>query len=381
MEDEAWKMQTQEKIIALASRHGTLPLVYKALRDLDTGLASGMTGAELTSDGPSQSDAPVTRHDLITGLQQTYRSIARQNMLMSAELLKVTRLFEHQDIPAIAFKGPALSQMAYGDITLRQFGDLDILIRREDLLQVLDLLQQEGYIPEITLKENSQEAFFKHLNVIGLYKHSSDILIEIHWELLSKNYAVTWHEQHLWEGKSCVSINHTEIRILHTEHLLLYLCVHGSKHLFERLEWVCDIDRSVRSSQGLDWSKIYSEADRLGIKRMLHLGLSLAQELCGLKLPAMVRHHMEKDPRVPQLAAEIISLHFSRTQHQGKRYSTFILLWKMRENCADRLRFAWYALFAPQINDFKYIQLPAPLAFLYPLIRPFRLIAKYLRKR
>ena len=51
-------------------------------------------------------------------------------MLMSAELIRIMKLLEKNDIKALAFKGPVLSQMVYGDITLRQYVDLDVLIRK-----------------------------------------------------------------------------------------------------------------------------------------------------------------------------------------------------------------------------------------------------------
>jgi hypothetical protein len=318
--------------------------------------------------------------ELITSFQEAYQSVTRRNMLMTVALLRIMTLLERHGLSAIAFKGPSLAHMAYGDITLRQFGDLDILVRKEDRTLVLELLLREGYVPEIRLKESSKKQFFNHLNAIGLHKPSSGIHIEIHWELLSKNYAVNWKEQYLWKDDAYLSINHQKIRVLPTEQLLLYLCVHGSKHLFERLEWICDIDRSVRSAQEIDWTNLYSEAKSLGVTRMLHLGLLLAQHLLGLELPSIVEQQIKRDLKVSQLVSTIIALHFSSNPRQGKRYSTFILLWKMRENYIDRLRFAWHALFAPQFNDFKYIQLPEYLSFGYLLIRPFRLLMKYLHK-
>ena len=62
------------------------------------------------------------------------------------------KLFEKYDIQALAFKGPTLAQNAYGDITLRQFGDLDILIRKKDRSRMVSILLNEQYIPEINLK-------------------------------------------------------------------------------------------------------------------------------------------------------------------------------------------------------------------------------------
>jgi len=270
--------------------------------------------------------------------------------------------------------------MAYGDITLRQFGDLDILIKKEDRSKMMALLIGEHYIPEINLLKETEETFFDCVNVIGLHKASTGVRVEIHWELLPKNYAIDWEEDALWASKNSVPINNIPTPVLSLEPLLLYLCAHGAKHLFERLEWVCDIDRSIRSNPDIDWQSLVHEAKSLGIKRMLFLGLALSQHFFKLDLPEQIIKQIEEDKALPSLIAKVIEVNFSQTSKKGKSYSSFGLLWSMRENLSDQLRFAWRGLFAPKFDDFLFIQLPKHLAFLYPLVRPYRLLTKYFKR-
>lgn len=352
-------IDTQE-LIPLAIQHGILPLVYKTLKYLGT--KHLMVNTEILSE-----------------LKAHYMRISQRNMLMSAELIRIVKLLKDNGIEALAFKGPTLSQMAYGDITLRQFGDLDILIRERDRFKMMDLLIQSQYTPKIDLKESTKKTFFDSVNVIGLYQTSIGVLVEIHWELLSKNYAIDWEEQSLWKKQESVAINKKIIPVLPVEQQLLYLCVHGSKHLFERLEWICDIDRSIRTHTDIDWVYLVNEADKLGIRRMLFFGLSLSQQFFSLPLPKQIEKAIAEDKDIPKLISKVIEINFSETSKKGKSYSSFGLLWSMRENLSDQLRFAWRGLFAPKFDDFLFIQLPKQLAFLYPVIRPFRLITKYFK--
>lgn len=349
-------------LISLANQHGILPLVYKTIKNI------------LENDSPHTS-----LNAILLELKAYYIVIAQRNILMSAELIKIMKLLKENKIEALAFKGPALSQMAYGDITLRQFGDLDILIRKKDRSNMMALFIQEHYLPEIDLKAETQETFFDCVNVIGLHNTSTGVRVEIHWELLSRNYAIDWDEESLWNKKENIQINHKEIPVLPLEQLLLYLCAHGAKHLFERLEWVCDIDRSIRANPDINWKHLLNEADKLGIKRMLYLGLALSQQFFRLELPETVQKEIVQDQEIPKLIAKVIDINFSKTSQEGKSYSSFGLLWSMRENLSDQLRFAWRGLFAPKFDDFLFIQLPKHLAFLYPLVRPFRLITKYFK--
>ncbi len=383
-----------QSLITAATQHGILPLVYKTIKDvsqLDSSSlnAQRLTLLELYPKGTSSafcltanSDTPVAKAQVgcnafLSELKPLYMSIVQRNMLMTSELIKIMHLLRENNIEALAFKGPTLSQMAYGDITLRQFGDLDILIKKRTRSQMMDLLLKEHYIPEIDLKEGTKETFFNSVNVIAFYNESTGIRIEVHWELLSRNYAIDWEEKKLWDTQEHTRINHKEIPVLVLEQQLLYLSAHGAKHLFERLEWICDIDRSIRVDPNINWQHLLNEAEKLGIKRMLYLGLELSRKFFGLDLPEMIKKNIAQDKEIPKLISKVIQVNFSKTSQEKKSYSTFGLLWNMRENLSDQIRFAWRGLFAPKFDDFKYIQLPKYLAFLYPVVRPYRLITKY----
>ena len=348
----------QQLLTTMALSHGVLPLVYKTIKKLSSSV-----------------QRPAS--EIVSAFKQQYLNIAQRNMLMSAELISIMQLLQKNGIESLAFKGPTLSKIAYGDITLRQFGDLDILIRKRARFQMMDLLLKEQYIPEIDLKEGTKETFFNSVNVIAFYNESTGVRIEVHWELLSRNYAIDWEEKSLWDKQEHTRINHKEIPVLVLEEQLLYLSAHGAKHLFERLEWICDIDRSIRVNPNIDWQYLLNKAEKLGIKRMLYLGLALSQQFFGLELPEIIKKNIAQDKEIPKLISKVIEINFSKTSQEGKSYSTFGLLWGMRENLSDQLRFAWRGLFASKFDDFKYIQLPKYLAFLYPIVRPYRLITKY----
>ncbi|MGB5963994.1 MAG: nucleotidyltransferase family protein [Sulfurimonadaceae bacterium] len=347
--------ENYQNIHRLSHKHGIYPLLYKTIRYIRPDSLSSETD------------------DLF---KQSNMVVAQRNMLMSAELLQLMHLFDANSIDAMAFKGPVLGEMAYGSVTLRQYGDLDILIRQKEIEKALTLLQKRGYTPEIELEKSTLESFYNCVNVIGL--HRGAVRVEIHWELLSKNYAIDWEEKKLWRESETIEINRKPIKMLSFENHILYLCAHGSKHLFERLEWICDIDRAIRSKSDVDWEHLLQEAEALGIKRMLFLGLALSKLFFDLPLPQEIIKKMDNDPEIEGLIQKVIALHYSSETSSAKSYSSFGLLWQMRENLSDRLRFAYRGLFSPKFDDFKFIALPKSVLFLYPIVRLFRLLVKYL---
>lgn len=356
-------------LIRLANQHGILPIVYKTLK-------------KIVEDDPNfiQHSTFNIQH-FLSELKPYYMSIVQRNMLMTTELINIIKLLRENQIEALAFKGPTLSQMAYGDITLRQFSDLDILIKRSDISSMIDLMIANDYTPILDLGTGLKETITDALNVIGFYKSSTNSLIEVHWELLSKNYAITWDEDTLWDSKkNVININGTDIPVLPFEQQLLYLCIHGSKHLFERLEWICDIDKSIRKNPNIDWPYLVHEAKEMGVERMLYLGLTLCQYFFRLELPKFIQENITQNKSVEKLISKIIKTNFAEPVQINKNYRSFGLLLDMRENLSDKLRFTWYAFFAPKFDDFTFIQLPKYLSFLYPILRPFRLIIKYIQR-
>jgi len=111
-------------LIEASSRHGLSPLLYKYF----------------------ESD-PVegVPKDILDRLRDRFRNNVLWNLARTRELLRLLDLFSQEGIQAIPYKGPVLSVMAYGDLSLRQFDDLDIFVRRDEVRRVMDLLSNEGY--------------------------------------------------------------------------------------------------------------------------------------------------------------------------------------------------------------------------------------------
>jgi hypothetical protein len=350
-------VEAPHRLLSLARRHGVVPLIYKQMQ---------------AHVGSYPSLKPS-----LSLFAEAYHRIAYRNMLMSAELLRIVALLGEAGITARAFKGPALALLAYGDITMRQFGDLDLLVKVEDRQRAVAWMRQNGYLPEIMLKKSTEALFFASVNVLGFRNPSNGIRIELHWELFPKNYAVDWHAGRLWAAEGSLSLNHHPLPVLADKHRLLYLSIHGAKHLFERLEWVCDIDRVVRCMPKAAWAPLLEEAGQMGTMRMLCLGLECSRRFLGTPLPETVMQWIEKDPLLPVLVRKIVCHAYSKEVPQKRGHATFLLLWQMRERYSDRLRFAWRSIFSTKLDDFLWIQFSRKRAWLYLFVRPFRLWMKY----
>ena len=264
----------------------------------------------------------------VKGLE-SWRSAVAANTLhsleMHRELQQLISLFDEADLPAMPFKGPTLSERLYGDPLLRMSADLDLLVPREHVASMVDLLIKVGYLAEFDrgdlerwLKPNAR---YFHC---GLVSENRKWLVEIHWSLFAG-----WRKTHLPKSSGTERFPGGVGDVIET---LLYLCKHGAHHWWIELKWVVDIDRCVRATHDLDWEELFTRAGERGCLRVVCLALVFAQQVCGLEFPDVVKAFICKDPKVAGLACRV-SQNWSSPKSQWPS-----LPWKMRYllDCRER---------------------------------------------
>ena len=378
-------------IVGLAARHGVLPPVYKTLKKLSDESFPGERGMgkrkeektpnKITSEnGPTTNDYKLTT-EIMPAFKQQYHAIAQRNMLMSAELIRIMKLLEGNGIEALAFKGPVLSQMAYGDITMRQYSDLDILVDEKEIFKAGTVLSEHGYNPSFPIKILKNKTCLSSTNDLAFYNQSNGILVELHWKLFREKIGQHLHFSMISEHKQLVNINGKEIPSLSTEMLLAYLCLHGSKHAWERIEWICDIDRLVRSEAGLDWDKTEETAKEMDTLTTLYLGLALSHLLFHTPLPEKIVASMQTE-RIDDLVSKTFELlRDALIENEGyAKYST-IHMYQMDllDTKLKKLHHLFTTYFGISRNDCQEFFLPPSLKFLYIFIKPFRVLSKYIQ--
>ena len=78
-------------------------------------------------------------------LRTRYQLNARKNLKFTAELFRILDCLEANSIPAIPLKGPVLAETVFGDLALRDFSDLDVLVHAHDVLRAKGALQSLDY--------------------------------------------------------------------------------------------------------------------------------------------------------------------------------------------------------------------------------------------
>ena len=363
------QLNSYQSLISAATQHGIVPLVYKTIKEL----------SQNTSDSSYHTEY-LTLDTFLSELKPFYLSIAQNNMLMSGELIKIMHLLKEHDIESLAFKGPTLAQMAYGDITLREYADLDILVKKEDIYKVDTLFKEHNYERSIKLTTRQEKLWIKLKHDLGLYNPKNNILFEIHWSLMDEDYPIQMDTSAFWLNPKAIYINQQEIKTFSTEDLLLYLCIHGSTHLWERIEWIKDIDMIIQT-QPLDWDHILRKAKNLYIETIFDLGIYQANELFGTDIPTSIMERISHEKKLPSLS-NYIQKRWQKDRREdifGTLQRTLAYL-KLFPNFKAQISYLHKILLKPTLNEYDYIELPTGMYWAYYLVRPYLLAKKHISK-
>jgi hypothetical protein len=192
--------------------------------------------------------------------------------------------------------------------------------------------------------------------------------LELTWSKFRRNLGMDW----IWPHRRTVTLAGVQVPDLSPEIALLVLCMHGSKHAWSRLIWICDIAQLIAAVPSLDWSFTIREARRTGLRRVLALGVLLAHHVSGATMPEGVLREFKSDRTSARLAH-----HFQKSvldmpgEPPAGRVPYGIQLLDLR----DRLNLLFNrALLLPNERDLAFVRLPEPLDKLYFLIRPVRIL-------
>jgi hypothetical protein len=306
-------------------------------------------------------------------LQEYFYANAAQNRFLIGELLKLLQLMENHAIAAIPLKGPILAASVYGHIALRQCGDLDILAPQRHVLEAKELLIGEGYRPMRQFSHPQEAAHLPSFHAYSMMREDASVAVDLHWTVMPSDFAVPLDPKGLWERLEPIDLVGTAVLSLPLEDVLLFLCIHGFKHGWERLGWICDVAELFRVHQRMDWGRVLAQAEASGSLRILWLGLLLASDLLGAALPGGIAQRLQTEPPVPRLGAQVCVRLFREADSSPKVFETLRFHLRGRERLRDKLHYSVYRPTTLTAGDWALLRLPDALFPLYYVLRPLRL--------
>lgn len=334
-------------IVQSALHHGVAGLLCRSLRSLPEGQAP---------------------QEIVDAAGVYLADTDAQGALVVAHLFDILDVLAAEEIPALPFKGPALGVLAHVSATIRPSQDIDVLVRRDDMDRAIAALSRLGYHLAESMSPRVREAYYDYNGQVILFAEGRTS-VEPHWEFSHRALDERLDLMGLWDRARPVDLAGRAVPTLSLEDTLLIACVHGCKGKWGRLLWVADLAALVCRQPTLDWLALMERAEGAGLRRVLLLGLALAQDLFASPLPEAVSAAIEHDPTCRWLVQQSKANIFGPAADLGSvnRVSRYHL--RSRERFADRVRYAWRMTTTPRLVHYRMIKLPDSLFFGYVAIK------------
>jgi len=352
--------------LAWVQRNRIAPLVYHNLR---------------------QTACPLVPEAVVLQLQSEFSRNRLRVIMQIAEAARISRLLADAGIRSMVIKGPVLSQLAFGDPVLRESGDIDVVIDAAGLPEADRMIVEAGYrrlVPDVELTPHLFETYRRRRCQFAYYLETRDLFLELHWRLTTNSLLMPFDARMSWSRSEPVHVAGADFVTLPDEELFLYLCVHGSVHMWFRLKWLADIGALLHRLHPAVIDRIASRARVLGLDRSFHQAMILARKLMRAPVPPEVLTNACLDKTARQLAiaaCRALDWHESPEEPIETQWFSAWVNWHAF-SLRPGLRFRWRELqnqmFSPE--DWERVRLPKWLFFLYLPLRPLSWVARNVQR-
>jgi len=249
-------------LLLRAGEEGVLPLLYRALLGIGEALPGPL--AERLRAGYLANLARNAR---------TYRSLE--------PFLEAVR---RGGLRAALTKGSRLAPTVYGDIALRPFWDVDVVVHPQDWKALRAALERLGYE-----EASGDERLFNPGDpalhwAYAPYFEKDGTFLEFHFGFPGLHLPALPPEE-IWPSVRRMPVGGSEALILSPEHELCHLCLHAQQHSYGKLIWLTDI-AELCGLAGLDWGRVQAACHRAAMGAPVYHALRLVATLWPGTLPA-----------------------------------------------------------------------------------------------
>lgn len=322
-------------------------------------------------------------HDVLEKLGEQFHRIAAYNQFLAGRLLDLTRRFEQEKIPTLALKGPAVARSIYGDLSLRQYEDIDLLVRIEHVSRAVEMMLGRGF--RLIQGHLHRYKELDRYHEITLTAPDKSYVIDLHWQL-APPFAQPFAPgvRTLWSRARQLELPQGRIMTLSREDLFLLLCQHGARHRWWQLKWLVDIAVLLRRSDEIEWPQIEKLINLYPMaQRSTSLAAALTREFFGVDVPSRAAKLLAPTARIARVAGNISREFLTCGRTNRSAHDTLLgleqrPLVRARYMLAEALQYpAREVLFTITGKDLQFVRLPEKLRLFYYLIRPLRLMIQH----
>lgn len=345
-----------DEVFKIAIRHKIRPIIYKIL---------------LKSNIPTEIKDKIKK-----GLKESIFFSFKQ----AKETERLILLLAEHGVRAFPYKGIAFAKQFYNDITIRDFSDIDIFIKPDDLLAVIRIMKEENYHPAVEDIYNylGHEQYVKKnkdFNFDQFTGEGRDFHVEFHWKAVNDINLIGYpivNKVDLDNFSEEILLNKPLAMFNKEEHLKWIMIHHTIYEHYFILKHVVDIYMGIYKS-----NINVGESGKLNIFQT-----DRYKQLFKCIEFLFVENHSEPFRELKKDVSYIFDFLLKPQQKQIILYLSFysrIIKWRLffQTSFQNKIKFLFSflnSLLSVQSVEIRFIRLPKKLFFLYYFIRPIRLI-------
>jgi hypothetical protein len=275
-------------VTAAAALCGDWPL---AVRIAERHRVEGLTWAALRQ---AEVDVPAEAGER---LRASAARIGRQNLVLTAESLRLAALLERAGIRFLFVKGVTLGALVYGSVGLKMGWDIDLLVPLPALEAAAAVLEAAGYRLDLPSGPRAREGlaqFHRHAKESVWKSADGSLTVELH-TALSDNPALLPQVGPDSPQRAVEVAKGRFLPTLSTDELFAYLAVHGASSAWFRLKWIADVAALLAEAPPAEIERLYRRSIELGAGRASAQALLLCQRLFGTPVPPALAAELRSD--------------------------------------------------------------------------------------
>ncbi len=307
-------------------------------------------------------------------LQSAAARIARQNLILTGESLRLSALLDEAGVRHLFVKGVTLGVLAYGSIGPKMGWDIDLLVPPESVEESAAVLESAGYRLTLPGSPRARERlglWHRHWKESVWTKADGKLAVELHSRLNDNPLLMPKISCDSPSQRVEVSKGRT-LATLRTDELFAYLCVHGASSAWFRLKWIADVAALIGECPPQEIERLYRRARELGAGRAPAQALLLCERLFATALPPALAAELRADRTNRWLLAVGLRKLAGRTMtaELNERLLGTGTIHLMQFALLPGVRFKLTELRRQLVNPSDRIAVPLPpaLGFLYPLV-------------
>ncbi len=233
--------------------------------------------------------------DLTHRLGKLQRAATVRGLLQTAFLLGLLQGLQAAGIRAMPIKGPAWAQSLYGDIAMRTWSDLDLLLVHDDVTAARKHLIAEGFVDANPFNERITRRSKGSLGQVALSHQRANVHIELHWEVTVGISPRALRPETVFARAESLELLGRPVLCPSRSDMVLITCLEGSRDRWDTVEKLLGLGVQIQRLRAEDWPPLLATARDVGCLRRVCVGVDHVCRVLGLERVPAVHEVLARD--------------------------------------------------------------------------------------